>query len=123
MDRLTRNTLGHFEDCPYWDWGDFSKCKCAEFLAGIPEPANAVVVAPMPLRDYFASQVNVPWQEAFNMAMACRSELDLGGKCSFQEIISARVQLRYLEADGMIAFRALPKDDPEETLDETEPSE
>jgi len=54
-----RNHLGHWNNCPYWDWRDFSKCQCEDGLACITE-STIHTVSPMPLRDFFAAMVNVP---------------------------------------------------------------
>ena len=106
---LARNAAGHWDDCNYGDWGDFSKCNCAEGLASTPAKSEAVTVAPLPLRDYFAATVPVPWDDAVALASAENAKrVALGGQITLLEIVEARVRLRYLEADMMIAVRALP---------------
>jgi hypothetical protein len=103
-----RNAIGHWSNCPYWDWRDFSKCDCAEGLANVPEQAKAHVVAPMPLRDYFAANVKVEWDEAVNLAAAeAKERIALGGQVTLAEVVMARVRLRYLEADAMIEQRKI----------------
>ncbi len=107
MTDLTRNTLGHLDACNYSDWVDFSKCQCAEGLACVPKQAQAYTVAPMPLRDYFAATVDVPWDVA---AMVCSDGVGRSGKLLCVTVIDVRAQLRYAEADAMIAARAAPRE-------------
>ncbi len=110
-----RNAVGHWGDCAYWDWADFSKCDCAEGLpiGGSSEP-QAVVVAPIPLRDYFAAQLPISWDQAIELAQHLHAEkLNISGKLDVADIIEARVRIRYLEADAMCEYRALPPAEPE----------
>jgi hypothetical protein len=108
LTQCARNALGHWTDCPYWDWVDFSKCDCAKGLADVPEQAEAYQVAPMPLRDYFAATASVPWEEAVNLAAAEQANrVSLGGQVTLAEVVEARVRLRYLEADAMIVRRTI----------------
>jgi len=102
-----RNHLGHWENCPYWDWQDFSKCDCAEGLANHVEN-DQLTIGPMPLRDFFASQINIPWDAAIQ-ALKGR----MVGARSFEvgEIIGIRAQMRYLEADAMLHARKIQLDE------------
>lgn len=105
---LARNAAGHWDDCNYGDWGDFSKCDCDEGLANVPNAGKAYVVAPMPLRDFFAATVVIPWEEALNLAAAeAKERISLGGQVTLAQVVEARVRLRYLEADAMILRRAI----------------
>lgn len=109
LTEASRNSLGHWRDCNYWDWLDFSKCDCADGLANVPSEAKAYTVAPIPLRDYFAATATIPWEEALNLAAAEHKErIALGGGVALAEVVEARVRLRYLEADAMIIRRAVP---------------
>jgi len=99
----TRNALGHWDGCPYWDWRDFSKCQCEDGLACITE-STIHTVSPMPLRDFFAATVNLPWQAAVDAAVD-------GSKLSrptLAEVIEIRARMRYIEADAMLRARSLP---------------
>lgn len=116
-----RNLGGHLVDCNYGDWPDFSKCDCAEGLAGIPAKRAAFHVSPMPLRDCFAMGINVSEDYARELAegiainkarakmIQTPGELMAGPEpaaVSVIDIAEARAKLRYLEADAMIAWRA-----------------
>lgn len=104
-----RNAFGHWTGCNYGDWLDFSKCDCAEGLAGVPAKHQAMTVEAMPLRDYFAATVTIPWEEGVNLAAQENSErIAIGGGVTLAEVIEARCRLRYLEADAMIIRRAHP---------------
>lgn len=116
-----RNLAGHIVTCNFGDWVDFSKCKCAEGLANVPEKQTAFVVAPMPLRDIFASSIHISDEVAHDLAMGVRKArkqkqkietvsaiLGVGNDepLTIIELADARAKIRYLEADAMIAWRA-----------------
>lgn len=101
-----RNALGHWTDCPHWDWADFSKCNCADGIANVPAVGRAYVPSPIPLRDHFAATASVPWDDALALAAAeAGARIALGGQPTLAEVVFARVRLRYLEADAMIEHR------------------
>jgi len=106
-----RNSLGHFEDCNYWDWPDLSKCNCAAGLAGANNGAGPYQISPIPLRDHFACAVTPSDEEALNLAMAefnATNAIHLVNKKqapTIGDIIIARARLRYIEADAMIEVR------------------
>lgn len=117
-----RNLAGHLVTCNYGDWADFSKCKCAEGLVGMPEKQTAFVVAPMPLRDLLASSIQVSDELAHELAVAIRQTIKQGQKIetvgevlgvsnelplTVIELADARAKIRYLEADAMISWRAI----------------
>jgi hypothetical protein len=109
--KLSRNGLGHLDDCNYFDWPDFSKCECAKGLAGIPEQATHVQVAPMPLRDWLAGAIDIPFDRAVEHAehrlkdqqrlLATQTQ-----GVTMQLAMSALAELRYMAADMMILYRA-----------------
>ena len=110
----TRNHLGHWENCNYWDWQDFTKCECSDGLASVPEPTDAFVVSPMPMLDYFAGQIDIPWEEAVNFAVGMKQQQsrietlgDNPNTATLAEICGARARLRYFEAAAMMRARAL----------------
>lgn len=98
-----RNFAGHFVTCNFGDWPSFDKCDCAGALANAPKEANVVRVSPMPLRDHIAALVTAPEDDALELASA-QAE---GGTPTLADMAMARAWLRYLEADAMIAQRAV----------------
>ena len=118
-----RNLGGHLITCNYGDWLTFDKCDCANGLAGTPDtPPTHVNVAPMPLRDWIASTINISDEAAHDMATGIKmAELKqrrietvsaiLGVDdpeaqgITVVDIAKARAKLRYLEADAMLHWR------------------
>lgn len=115
-----RNLGGHLVTCAYGDWADFSKCDCAEGLAGIPATRAAYQVSPLPLRDLIAAHTHVSDAAALDLAIGMSQQRaadqriqllndeDEGGgyKPTIMEMADAKAKLRYLEADAMISWRA-----------------
>ena len=118
-----RNAMGHWGDCPYWDWPSFDKCTCGEGLSSFEGAEKSYAPAPIPLRDFFATSVVVPWEEALNLAAAeAKERVSLGGQVTLAEVVAARVRLRYLEADAMVAYRSQPHaQEPQEVDGSAEP--
>ena len=113
-----RNIAGHFVDCNYGDWQDFTKCTCAVGILSGPARAEAFTVSPMPLRDYFAATVHIGHEEAYVLAKGMKAKqaqeqrITIAGQPEANpeptviDIAEARAKLRYLDADAMVAWRA-----------------
>lgn len=116
-----RNLAGHFTTCNYGDWHDFTKCHCAESLLSAPEQSEAFQVVPMPLRDFFAASVNIPLEQAAELALLLKGgaeaiaagDLDLSktiaATLTMAEVAEAKARLRYLEADAMCERRKVKR--------------
>lgn len=57
----------------------------------------------MTLRDFFAATIDVPWDHVRRIVSQ-----QVGGSFTTQQVIDCRAQLRYAEADAMIAARERP---------------
>jgi hypothetical protein len=113
-----RNLGGHIITCNYGDWPTFEKCGCAEGLAGTPsKPPTHVNVAPMPLRDFFATTIDVSYEQARELAEGIKASrmqqqriistiVGNDEPISVVDIADARAKLRYLEADAMCHWRS-----------------
>lgn len=54
----------------------------------------------MSLRDYFAATIDIPWEHARAIA-----SMQLACAATTRQVIECRAQLRYAEADAMLAHR------------------
>jgi hypothetical protein len=119
-----RNFQGHFVTCNYGDWFDFTKCDCGESLIGMPERNEAFQISPLPLRDTFAMAIDIPLDQAIELAALLKKgeqkietvDLITGGEpmpLTMREVAEARARLRYLEADAMIERRRAADDSEE----------
>lgn len=68
-----------------------------------PENTKSDPSEGMSLRDWFAGQTNVPWNAAIDTLRLKFPEK--GGKFTIDELAATRAQIRYAEADAMLAAR------------------
>ncbi len=67
---------------------------------------NPLYSAPgMTLRDYFASQADIPWQKAIEVLMQQTGRKEF----SIREVLKARSGLKYYEAEAMLTERERSK--------------
>ena len=59
----------------------------------------------MALRDYFASQADIPWEKAIEVLMEQTGRKEF----SIREVLKARSELKYYEADAMLIERERSK--------------